>query len=142
MDKDYYSILGLEKNATSEEIKKAYKVLVKKYHPDINKEPGAEEVFKQIQKAYDVLGDEQKKEEYDQMGHNQYSENQRRGNGYQTYADPRNWGAGFQQVKIKLRWYHYILFALLAVFLLLIAVIWVIVYAVMTLIRLIFGSSR
>ena len=67
--RDYYEVLGLQKGASQEEIKKAYRQLAKKYHPDINKEPGAEEKFKEINEAYDTLSDEQKKARYDQFGH-------------------------------------------------------------------------
>lgn len=67
--RDYYEVLGLQKGASAEEIKKAYRQLAKKYHPDINKEPGAEEKFKEINEAYDTLSDDQKKARYDQFGH-------------------------------------------------------------------------
>ena len=66
--RDYYEVLGLQKGASQEEIKKAYRSLAKKYHPDVNKEPGAEEKFKEINEAYDTLSDEQKKARYDQFG--------------------------------------------------------------------------
>ena len=63
MGKDYYAILGVDKKASQEEIKKAYKKLAKKYHPDINKEPEAAEKFKEINEAAAVLGDPKKREQ-------------------------------------------------------------------------------
>jgi len=66
--KDYYKILGVDNNASKEEIKKAYKRLAKEYHPDLNKEEGAAEKFKEINEAASVLGDEQKRAQYDQFG--------------------------------------------------------------------------
>ena len=68
MSKDYYKTLGVEKNASQDEIKKAYKNLAKKYHPDINKESGATDKFKEINEAAAVLGDKQKRQQYDQFG--------------------------------------------------------------------------
>ncbi|CAG8797503.1 20299_t:CDS:2, partial [Dentiscutata erythropus] len=67
-NKDYYDILGISKNASQSDIKKAYYSLAKKYHPDTNKEPIAKEKFVQIQEAYDTLGDEEKRAEYDKWG--------------------------------------------------------------------------
>lgn len=66
--KDYYEILGVERNATQQAIKTAYKKLARKYHPDVNKAPDAQAKFKDINEAYEVLGDENKRKRYDQLG--------------------------------------------------------------------------
>jgi len=66
--KDYYEILGVSKNATERDIKSAYRKLARKYHPDVNKDPGAAERFKDINEAYEVLSDPQKRARYDSLG--------------------------------------------------------------------------
>lgn len=65
---EYYDRLGVSKDASQDEIKRAYRKMSKKYHPDINKEPGAEEKYKEIQEAYETLSDDQKRAAYDQYG--------------------------------------------------------------------------
>lgn len=68
MSKDLYNILGVDRNATQDEIKKSYRNLSKKYHPDLNKEPEAEAMFKEISGAYEILSDNEKKSNYDRFG--------------------------------------------------------------------------
>ncbi|HAB66047.1 MAG TPA: molecular chaperone DnaJ [Firmicutes bacterium] len=72
--RNYYDVLGVDKNASEAEIKSAFRKLAKKYHPDINKEPGAEEKFKEIGEAYAVLSDPDKKRQYDQLGHEAFTQ--------------------------------------------------------------------
>ncbi|MDX9744336.1 MAG: J domain-containing protein [Arcobacteraceae bacterium] len=87
MAKSLYETLGVSENSTQAEIKKAYRSLAKKYHPDINKTPEAEEKFKEINGAYEVLGDEEKKKQYDQYGDSMF--------GGQNFHDfSRSQGAG------------------------------------------------
>jgi molecular chaperone DnaJ len=67
--RDYYEVLGVSKDASADEIKKAYRKLARQYHPDVNKAPDAEAKFKEIKEAYDVLSDDQKRATYDRYGH-------------------------------------------------------------------------
>src|SRR6202166_11917 len=66
--KDYYEILGLTRAAQAEEVKRAYRKLARKYHPDVSKEKDAESKFKEVQEAYEVLKDQEKRASYDQWG--------------------------------------------------------------------------
>ena len=87
--KDYYDILGVKRDATEAEIKSAYRKLARKYHPDVNKTKEAESKFKDINEAYEVLGDKQKRQRYDSLGSNWQ--------GGQSYTPPpgfENFGFG------------------------------------------------
>jgi len=85
--KDYYKIMGLAKEATPEEIKRAYRRLARKYHPDVSKEPNAEAKFKELGEAYEVLKDPKKRAAYDQIGQN-WQEGQR-------FTPPPDWAPDF-----------------------------------------------
>ncbi len=86
--RDYYEVLGISKSASNDEIKSAYRKLAKKYHPDLNKEPGAEEKFKEVQEAYDVLSDSNKRAQYDQFGHAAFDQGQGGfGSGFSGFQD-------------------------------------------------------
>lgn len=68
--RDYYEVLGVERGASQDEVKKAFRRLARQYHPDVNKDPGAEASFKEINEAYEVLSDPDKRSMYDRFGHN------------------------------------------------------------------------
>lgn len=107
---DYYSVLGISKNATQEEIKKAYRNLAFKYHPDRNPDDKtAEEKFKKISEAYDVLGDEKKRAEYDQFGSastNYNSENSYYQNNYQNYYQRQAYSDPFGSEDSFWQWFN------------------------------------
>ncbi|KXK12057.1 MAG: Curved DNA-binding protein [Microgenomates bacterium OLB23] len=79
---NYYEVLGVSKTATKAEIKSAYRKLALKWHPDKNKDAGAEAKFKEINNAYEVLSDEKKRQTYDQLGHDMYTRTGGKAGGY------------------------------------------------------------
>lgn len=107
---DYYSILGISKNATQEEIKKAYRNLAFKYHPDRNPDDKqAEEKFKKISEAYDTLGDEKKRAEYDRFGSagtSYNSENSYYQNSYQNYYQQQSYSDPFSSEDSFWQWFN------------------------------------
>ncbi len=86
--KDYYEVMGVARGATQDEIKRAYRKLARKYHPDVSKEADAEERFKSLGEAYEVLKDPEKRAAYDQLGSNWQ--------GGQDFNAPPDWDAGFE----------------------------------------------
>jgi len=86
--KDYYKILGLSRDATQDDVKRAYRKLARKYHPDVSEEPDGEERFKEVGEAYEVLKDPEKRAAYDQLGTQWQSG--------QDFRPPPNWNEGFE----------------------------------------------
>jgi curved DNA-binding protein len=90
--KDYYATLGVDRKASDDDIKKAYRRLARKYHPDVSKEPNAEERFKEVSEAYEVLKDAEKRQAYDSLGRHQPGQDFRPSSDWET-----RFGGGFEQ---------------------------------------------
>src|SRR5512143_4175272 len=86
--KDYYQTLGVARDATAEDLKKAFRKLARKYHPDVSKEPDAELRMKELNEAYAVLSDPEKRAAYDQLGRGHQPG--------QEFRPPPDWDAGFE----------------------------------------------
>ena len=86
--RDYYKIIGVDRDATQDEIKHAYRKLARKYHPDVSKQPDAEARFKEVGEAYEVLKDPEKRAAYDQLGANWKAG--------QEFDTPPDWKTGFE----------------------------------------------
>ncbi len=143
--KSYYEILGVSSNADNLTIKKAYRGLVKKYHPDIYKGEDRDTKFQEIQKAYDVLSDEDKRAAYDRTGHQNYEQSEKYGNagsgfgGFNSYQDFSGFsnfdGFGTQFKTVNFSdiplWKKLLIFAGLA----LLAVIFVVGFIIVSLVR-------
>ena len=86
--KDYYDIMGVARDATQDDIKRSYRKLARKYHPDVSDDAGAEERFKEVGEAYEVLKDPEKRAAYDQLGAQWQSG--------QDFRPPPGWDTGFE----------------------------------------------
>ena len=87
MARDYYEVLGVSRGADQDEVKRAYRRLARKYHPDVNKDPGAEDKFKEINRAYEVLSEPEIRARYDRFGEAGVGGAAAGGAGFQDFSD-------------------------------------------------------
>jgi curved DNA-binding protein len=98
---DYYEALGVPRDASTEDIRSAYRKLARQYHPDVNKEPGAEDRFKEISEAYEVLRDPEKRERYDRLGSNwRAGQDVSSAPGFDEYFRQGAGGGGYDEVRV------------------------------------------
>lgn len=146
--KSYYEILGVSNNADAVTIKKAYRDLVKKYHPDIYKGDDRDTKFQEIQKAYDVLSDEDKRASYDRNGHASYERSEKYGSSgfsgsYQDFSEFAGFNryntVNLNEIPLWKKILFFIFIALIAIFILAAFIIFTIVRFIANLIKQIFN---
>ena len=152
MTKSYYDILEVDKTASTKEIKTSFRKLVKKYHPDVSKEENAEEQFKLIQEAHDILSDEKKRSEYDNVGHEKYKQYTNSNANYDSYKEYSEYSTSnnFSPINLK-EWFNkrsilekilLIIFSIFIIFIIIIIGIIFLIYKIISSILKAFTGKR